>query len=133
LDQATATQRVEREVDDTHVHDRIVHSHDHYHVAHVRCNGPLGEFRHQSNHHVHERNHAPPDPGPPQSRNALARFNQTEFESKSAKERTRKRILAAADRFDIEVDESSNVSHPVGSLRATHTKAGPRGGRKEMD
>jgi hypothetical protein len=66
-------------------------------------------------------------------RNAIARFNQTEFESKAAKERARKRILAAADRFDIEVDESSNISHPVGSLRATHTKAGPRGGRKEMD
>ncbi|MCA1571457.1 MAG: hypothetical protein LC798_14275 [Chloroflexi bacterium] len=42
-------------------------------------------------------------------RNAIARFNQTDFESKAAKERARKKILAAAERHDIEVDEESNV------------------------
>ncbi|MDQ3690700.1 MAG: hypothetical protein M3406_11855 [Chloroflexota bacterium] len=42
-------------------------------------------------------------------RNATARFNQTDFESKAAKERARKKILAAAERYDIEVDEDSNV------------------------
>ena len=42
-------------------------------------------------------------------RNAIARFNQTDFESKAAKERARKKILAAAERHDIEVDEDSNV------------------------
>ena len=42
-------------------------------------------------------------------RNAIARFNQTDFESKAAKERARKKILAAAKRHDIEVDEDSNV------------------------
>jgi hypothetical protein len=46
-------------------------------------------------------------------RNAMARFNQTEFESKTAKEAARKRILAAAKRYDIEVDEDSNVADPV--------------------
>jgi hypothetical protein len=46
-------------------------------------------------------------------RNAIARFNQTEFESKAAKERARKKVLAAAERFDIEVDEDANVAKPV--------------------
>jgi len=44
-------------------------------------------------------------------RNALARFNQTEFESNAAKERARKKILAAARKFDIEVDDDDNVRH----------------------
>jgi hypothetical protein len=65
------------------------------------------------------------------TRNAMARFNQTEFESKAAKERARRRILAAARKFGIEVDPDSNVAKPTRSLRATHTKAGPRGGRKD--
>jgi hypothetical protein len=47
-------------------------------------------------------------------RNAMARFNQTDFESKAAKERARKKILAAARRYDIEVDEDANVAKPVG-------------------
>ena len=49
---------------------------------------------------IHDESHA---------RNAIARFNQTDFESKAAKERARKKILAAAKRHDIEVDEGSNV------------------------
>src|SRR5262245_881057 len=64
-------------------------------------------------------------------RNAIARFNQTEFESLAAKERARKKILAAAGRYDIEVDDDANVSKPARSLRATSTKRGPRGGRKD--
>lgn len=46
-------------------------------------------------------------------RNAIARFNQTHFESKAAKEETRKKILRAAERFGIEVDEDSDVRKPV--------------------
>lgn len=46
-------------------------------------------------------------------RNAMARWNQTDFESKAAKERARKRIVAAAKRHDIEVDDDSNVAQPV--------------------
>jgi hypothetical protein len=42
-------------------------------------------------------------------RNAIARFNQTDFESKAAKERARKAILRAAERFDIDVDDDANV------------------------
>lgn len=66
-------------------------------------------------------------------RNAIARFNQTEFASKAAKERARKKILSAAERFGIEVEEDSNVSKPTRSLRAASTKRGPRGGRKDPD
>ena len=46
-------------------------------------------------------------------RNAIARFNQTDFESKAAKERARKKILRAAERHGIDVDDDSNVSQPV--------------------
>ena len=46
-------------------------------------------------------------------RNAMARFNQTDFESKSAKESARKKILAAAKRHGIDVDEDANVAKPV--------------------
>ena len=64
-------------------------------------------------------------------RNAIARFNQTEFESQAAKERARKKVLSAAKRHGIDVDEDSNIAKPVRSLRATSTKRGPRGGRKK--
>ena len=64
-------------------------------------------------------------------RNAMARFNQTEFESKAAKERARRKILKAAERFDIEVDPDDKVARRTTSLRAASTKAGPRGGRKD--
>lgn len=43
-------------------------------------------------------------------RNAMARFNQTEFESAAAKERARKKIVSAAKRHGIEVSEDSNVA-----------------------
>ena len=64
-------------------------------------------------------------------RNAIARFNQTEFESQAAKERARKKILSAAKRFDVEVADDSNVAKATRSLRAASTKRGPRGGRKD--
>jgi len=47
-------------------------------------------------------------------RNAIARFNQTDFESATAKEDARRKILRAADRHGIEVDEDSSVKQPVG-------------------
>ena len=64
-------------------------------------------------------------------RNAMARFGQTEFDSATAKERARRKIVAAAKKYDIEVSKGSDVGHPVRSLRATSTKAGPRGGRRK--
>lgn len=44
-------------------------------------------------------------------RNAMARWNQTEFESASAKEEARKKIVSAAKRHGIEVSDDSNVAH----------------------
>ena len=43
-------------------------------------------------------------------RNAIARFGQTEFQSKSARYAAARRILAAAGRHDIEVDRESEVA-----------------------
>jgi hypothetical protein len=43
-------------------------------------------------------------------RNAIARFDQTHFESGAAKERARKAILAAAKRFDIEIDPDDDIA-----------------------
>lgn len=50
-------------------------------------------------------------------RNAMARFNQTEFESKTAKERARKKLVLAAKKHGIEMSEDSNVSKPVTNRR----------------
>ena len=44
-------------------------------------------------------------------RNAMARWNQTNFESKSARESARRKILAAAKRHGIEVSEDANIAH----------------------
>jgi uncharacterized protein DUF6582 len=63
-------------------------------------------------------------------RNAMARWNQTEFESQAAKERARKKIVAAAKREGIEIDQDDKIAHPTRSLRAASTKRGPRGGKK---
>ena len=43
-------------------------------------------------------------------RNAMARFNQTEFESASKKEGARRKIVSAAKRHGIEVSDDSNVA-----------------------
>src|SRR3954462_14489330 len=64
-------------------------------------------------------------------RNAMARFNQTEFESVAAKERARKKIVAAAKKHGIDVSDDSAVAHPARSLRAACTSRGPRGGKKD--
>jgi hypothetical protein len=46
-------------------------------------------------------------------RNAIARFNQTDFESKAAKEEARKKIVAAAKKHGIEISDDDNVAHPA--------------------
>jgi hypothetical protein len=46
-------------------------------------------------------------------RNAMARFNQTDFESSAAKERARKKIVSAAKRHGIEVGDDANVAKPA--------------------
>ena len=53
---------------------------------------------------IHDESHA---------RNAVARWSQTHFESKAAKERARKRILEAAKQFGIEVDKDDAVNRRV--------------------
>ena len=40
-------------------------------------------------------------------RNAMARWNQTDFHSTSAKDEAAKKIIRAAKRHDIDVDEDS--------------------------
>jgi hypothetical protein len=72
-----------------------------------------------------------PIPDASHVRNAIARFNQTEFESMAAKERARRTILRAAEKHGVEVDKDDNIRRSTRSLRAASTKAGPRGGRKE--
>ena len=61
-------------------------------------------------------------------RNAIARFNQTDFESTAAKQRARRKILNAAKKHGIEVDEVSNIHRPSTPRRAASTKRTPRGG-----
>ena len=63
-------------------------------------------------------------------RNAMARFNQTAFESSTAKERARRKIRAAARKHGIEVSPDDNVSKPSRTLRAVRTRRGMKGGRK---
>jgi glutamyl/glutaminyl-tRNA synthetase len=63
-------------------------------------------------------------------RNAMARWNQTEFSSASAKETARRKIRAAARKHGIEVSEDDKIAHPASGLRAATTRRGPRGGRK---
>ncbi len=72
---------------------------------------------------IHDESHA---------RNAIARFNQTEFESVEAKEKARKKILSAARKFGIDVSEDSNVAKPARDLKPARTKSGARGGKKEI-
>jgi hypothetical protein len=43
-------------------------------------------------------------------RNAIARWNQTDFESETAKEEARRKILAAATRHGIEVSADDKIA-----------------------
>ena len=45
-------------------------------------------------------------------RNAMARWNQTDFPSKTAKEEARRKILAAARRHRIDVSDDDKVAKP---------------------
>jgi hypothetical protein len=65
-------------------------------------------------------------------RNAIARWNQTEFTSGTAKETARRKIMSAARKHGIEVSTDDKIAHPTSSLRAATTRRGPRGGRKTL-
>lgn len=43
-------------------------------------------------------------------RNAIARFNQTDFESKAAKREAAKKIVAAANKHGVDVAEDDDVA-----------------------
>src|SRR5436309_9274793 len=62
-------------------------------------------------------------------RNAMARWNQTEFSSASTKETARRKIMAAARKHGIEVSREDKIARATTSLRAAATRRGPRGGR----
>jgi hypothetical protein len=70
---------------------------------------------------IHDEEHA---------RNAIARFNQTSFESVEAKEKARRKVLAAAKRHGIEVSPDDEVSKRAVGLAPVRTKRGLRGGKK---
>jgi hypothetical protein len=65
-------------------------------------------------------------------RNAIARFNQTAFESVDAKEKARRKVLAAAKRHGIEVAKDDEVAKRAGPLRRVRTNRGMRGGKKVL-
>ena len=65
-------------------------------------------------------------------RNAMARFNQTAFPSATAKERARRKVVAAAKKHGIDVSKDDNVAKPKRGLRAVRTKRGMKGGRKTV-
>lgn len=48
-------------------------------------------------------------------RNAMARWNQTDFESATAKENARRKIVAAAKRHDIEIDPDDKIARSSNS------------------
>ena len=48
-------------------------------------------------------------------RNAASRWNQTEFESAEAKEKARRKIVAAAKRHGIELSEDDKVKRTAGA------------------
>lgn len=50
-----------------------------------------------------------PIPDESHVRNAISRFSQTDFDSKAAKERAADKILDAAKRHGIEVDQDDDV------------------------
>ena len=65
-------------------------------------------------------------------RNAIARFDQTAFESVAAKEKARRKVLAAAKRHGIEVAKDDEVAKRADSLKRVRTKHGMRGGKKKV-
>jgi hypothetical protein len=50
-------------------------------------------------------------------RNAMARWNQTHFESQSKKEGARRKIVSAARKHGIEIDKTDKIAHRAGGRR----------------
>ncbi len=64
-------------------------------------------------------------------RSAIARFNQTAFESIDAREKARRKVLAAAKRHGIEVSKDDEIAKRADSLKRVRTKHGLRAGMKK--
>jgi len=48
-------------------------------------------------------------------RNAMSRWNQTDFESKSKQEGARRKIVSAARKHGIDIDKDDKIAHRVQS------------------
>jgi uncharacterized membrane protein len=51
-------------------------------------------------------------------RNAMARWNQTDFESATAKEQARRKIASAATKHGIEVGKDDKIAKPTRSKKS---------------
>ena len=51
-------------------------------------------------------------------RNAMARWNQTDFESATAKEDARRKIVSAAEKHGIEVSKDDKIAKPTRSKKS---------------
>jgi hypothetical protein len=51
-------------------------------------------------------------------RNAMARWNQTDFESATAKEQARRKIASAAKKHGIEVSKDDKIAKPTRSKKS---------------
>jgi uncharacterized membrane protein len=54
----------------------------------------------------------------PHIRNAMARWNQTDFESATAKEQARRKIASAAKTHGIEVGKDDKIAKPTRSKKS---------------
>jgi hypothetical protein len=66
-------------------------------------------------------------------RNAISRFNQTDFESATAKASAKRKILAAAKKYGIEVSDDDNVAKPSRTAKGgtkTSTKTSTKSSSK---
>jgi hypothetical protein len=66
-------------------------------------------------------------------RNAIAVYNQTTFESVAVQERARRKIVAAARRFGVEIHPGDNITRRVKSLRAASLRAASTVRRSRTD
>lgn len=64
-------------------------------------------------------------------RNAMARFNQTDFESGTKKETARKKIVRAAKRRGIKVSKADNVAKRKTTTRKASTRKKTGSSRKK--
>ena len=57
MQQHEIAQRAEHGNEPEHMHESVVHTHDHYHVSHHHSGGLLSEWEHKTFWHTHAHNH----------------------------------------------------------------------------